>query len=1177
MIKDRRYKRIEVLLWAILILVIPLCSAFTGCNLGQAKDPQESVKALQCNGAKGAPAACGDYSASDEHLFAQFDRIIKLICLLAPDDVTGCKAVNSSGGGKAPLVQAQTVSSDCPAINFVQAPSQMTLAIDTPDKLVLTVPMYRQTDGSFTGVGFSIPAGSTNASGTMIGSGSRLQANLGSCSGIAPWTPAPHPNLLGDLPGIMARDSVVANLGGSAPYAALKIVSGGLNVVLDNQTTLGNSSTVYTTDASKSPFYIVVADLNGDGKRDVGVVNYGSPGTVSVLLGNGNGTLQTATNYTVGNYPTSMTAFDFNKDGRADLAVVNKGDNTVTILMANANGSMTKVNTYNLPGSAPQSNYGIAAADFDGDGMGDAIAYNDRGLALLHGNGDGSFQVKTGLAGYTPTYKPTFLVPGDFNKDNKTDLASLNTDGTVSILLNAGDGSFPTQNRYVAGTPYTTGLFQSGMFAMDFNDDGNLDLVLADGHPDALYPTPQFVTVLFGKGDGTILAAPTAYEVGNGATGMVMGDFNGDGLRDLVVSSPSSLAAQTGIWMLFGKSGGGFRTPAELPRTTGGYAAYVTSADLNGDGKPDLITIDTTNNVYTRINKGDGTFQAPTSYPAGTNAAFVTAGDVNGDGVPDILVAFGRPTAVNTSPPASPLLLVSKAAGGYNAAIAVTTGPNTLTALLSDVNGDGKLDLIAANAGYPNFDTNGVNPGYLSVSLGNGNGTFQTATKYNVGLYPSSVTLADVNGDGRADLIAGTTTTTASSIGVLFGNGNGTFQNPTLLKTYAWTGSVVVADLDGDQKPDLIVDHLSGDSPLGIMRGNGDGTFQPEYILPAGDTPVAVIAADFSGSGKPDLAVLDQAYQGTGSVAAFHNISGGSTATGGGTSTPVSAGPGAGTAASQSFTFTFNDPNGWQDLDVVNILINNFLDGRNSCYLAYSRSAGVLYLVPDAGGGLLPGITLGGSSSTSNGQCTVNSAGSSAAGNGDTLTLVLNMSFTGNFAGNKVIYLAARDLHGKNSGWQALGTWGVPVLPTSGPTVGGVSPARTTGSGAVTYTFSFNDSNGVADLGVVNILINDALNGNGACYLAYVRSANQLYLVNDTGTALMAPITLNGGGTLGNSQCFVSASGSLAGTSGNTLNLTLNVTFASTFAGNRIIYAAARSNGDLLNSGWQAVGSRTIQ
>jgi len=290
---------------------------------------------------------------------------------------------------------------------------------------------------------------------------------------------------------------------------------------------------------------------------------------------------------------------------------------------------------------------------------------------------------------------------------------------------------------------------------------------------------------------------------------------------------------------------------------------------------------------------------------------------------------------------------------------------------------------------------------------------------------------------------------------------------------------------------------------------------------------------------------------------------------------PVGVSPGAGSGFSQTMAFTFTDPRGWQDLDVVNVLINNFLDGHSACYLAYSRSAGVLYLVPDGGGGLLPALTLGGSGITGNSQCTVSGAASYAAGSGDTFTLTLSLSFRAAFAGDKVVYLAARDLEGGNSGWQALGTWSIPGASPTGPAVGGVAPARSSGSGG-TFTFTFTDTNGWQDLGVVNVLINDTLNGNQACYLAYSRAFNTLYLVNDTGTALLLGLTLNGAGSVNNSQCTVTGAGSLASGSGNTLTLTLNMSFLSAFAGNRVIYAAARSNGDAFNSGWQAVGSRTV-
>ena len=137
--------------------------------------------------------------------------------------------------------------------------------------------------------------------------------------------------------------------------------------------------------------------------------------------------------------------------------------------------------------------------------------------------------------------------------------------------------------------------------------------------------------------------------------------------------------------------------------------------------------------------------------------------------------------------------------------------------------------------------------------------------------------------------------------------------------------------------------------------------------------------------------------------------------------------PARGSGASQTFTFTFTDTKGYQDLGVLDILINNFLDGRQACYLAYSRPAGVLYLVNDAGTALSSGLPLNGTGAVSNSQCSVSSVGSSAAGSGNTMTLVLNLSFTGAFEGNRVIYMAARDAtDANNSDWQSLGSWTVP-------------------------------------------------------------------------------------------------------------------------------------------------------
>lgn len=285
--------------------------------------------------------------------------------------------------------------------------------------------------------------------------------------------------------------------------------------------------------------------------------------------------------------------------------------------------------------------------------------------------------------------------------------------------------------------------------------------------------------------------------------------------------------------------------------------------------------------------------------------------------------------------------------------------------------------------------------------------------------------------------------------------------------------------------------------------------------------------------------------------------------------------PAGGSGGSQVMTFTFTDSNGSTDLNVANVLINTGLDGSNSCYLAYVRPANTLYLMNDAGTELLPGIALTGGGSIANSRCSVAGAGSSATVSGSTLTLVLNLSFSAAHAGNRVVYAAARDMAGGNSGWRAVGVWQVPGAPATGTTVGSPLPNALSGTtGTVSATFS--DVNGFADLNVVNLLINTGLDGGGACYFAYVRSANAIYLVTDAGDGLLPAVTPGTGGMAANSQCSVLGSGSSVSTSGNSLSLSLNLSMSTpAFRGARIVYAAAR---DLAgnNSGWQAIGTWNV-
>jgi Putative binding domain, N-terminal len=287
------------------------------------------------------------------------------------------------------------------------------------------------------------------------------------------------------------------------------------------------------------------------------------------------------------------------------------------------------------------------------------------------------------------------------------------------------------------------------------------------------------------------------------------------------------------------------------------------------------------------------------------------------------------------------------------------------------------------------------------------------------------------------------------------------------------------------------------------------------------------------------------------------------------------ASPTNGSGLSQTFVFTFTDGKGVADISVANVLINTYLDGRNACYIAYSEPGKILYLVSDAGTSLLPAITLGGSGSTSNSQCTIESNGSSATTSGNTLTLTLNIAFSSNFAGDHVFYTAQQDIVTSNSGWQAVVAWGVPRATSQSPAPVSVTPGSGSGLSQM-FTATFTDANGTSDFGVINLLVNQALDGANACYLAYSQPANALFLVNDTGSQLSPALTPGGQGSIQNSQCTLNGPTSSVTRSGDTLTLNLDMSFSSGFGGTRIIYLAAGTVAGA-NSGWAPLGTWLVQ
>jgi len=306
----------------------------------------------------------------------------------------------------------------------------------------------------------------------------------------------------------------------------------------------------------------------------------------------------------------------------------------------------------------------------------------------------------------------------------------------------------------------------------------------------------NYLPVLVGSGDGTF-QAPPSYAAGGGPQSVALADFNGDGVADIVTANATS----NDVSVLLGS--GGSKFPATIASGVGPGASSLPPspvdlavADFNADGKPDVAVADEqSNDVSILIGKGDGSFQAGVHYLVGVD-------------------------------------------------------PNSLVA--ADFNGDGKLNLAVLNSGSfaADFTDSGV-----SILLGNGNGTFQTAKNYRARLNPTAMAVGDVNGDGKLNVIIATQAPDFSYIVLVLLAGDGGFRTPATQPTDYGARAISIADLKLDGKPDLVVAHCCGTTDMIYFLGNGDGTFQPEVHFPGGDSSTAVVVADLSHDGRPDAVI----------------------------------------------------------------------------------------------------------------------------------------------------------------------------------------------------------------------------------------------------------------------------------------------------------------------------------
>lgn len=277
--------------------------------------------------------------------------------------------------------------------------------------------------------------------------------------------------------------------------------------------------------------------------------------------------------------------------------------------------------------------------------------------------------------------------------------------------------------------------------------------------------------------------------------------------------------------------------------------------------------------------------------------------------------------------------------------------------------------------------------------------------------------------------------------------------------------------------------------------------------------------------------------------------------------------------SSVTLTARFADPDGVSDLGVVNILVNKYLDGVGACYLAYDAQSNWLHVVGDTGAGL-QGAAPGSSTQLTNSQCSIAAADVVANRFGQMLELEISLVLRPGFAGSQVVYLAARDIHGGNSGWQPSGVI-VRDESNPGPAVVAMTPAEAEGA-AETLTVAYRLSGG-GSLSPNQILVNRDLDGRNACYVGYDNLYHNLFLVADDGDSLLPAVhpaydDVPGAGVAENSQCVIDGALSSAVNIGEHLYLSVHMRFKDGFDGKKIVYAASQTSAGL-NTGWQAVGT----
>ena len=584
----------------------------------------------------------------------------------------------------------------------------------------------------------------------------------------------------------------------------------------------------------EAPGEVVAADFDRNNTIDLAVTNE-TYSQVTLLPGNGDGSFgeAKAANLISGSGPRSLTAVDLTGDGILDLVTADAASGTLTFLVGR--GDLTFEDPVRSQGlGGPRQ---VRSADLNGDGAADLLVTElAAGLVSVWRNTGG---VPEKAAELVTGKSPAVMAIQDLNGDSQPDVVVANADAVyLSVFLNSGNFAFGNEIQVPLGKK------PNRVAAADFNLDGKMDLAAL------VYISEEegswgLAAVCFGDGSGGF-SAPVWYGTGGQGSGLAAADLNLDGAPDLAVSDlANALVAQ-----ISGRGDGTFESDLRLP--AGSTPRCAVAADFNRDKITDLAVgnLDS-RNITLLFGRADGSYEPSPVFLALAGQPRAMAGaDLDGDGLTDLVVAQLGVKNLSVF-----RCLGTGAFGPLPSPLATPADqqalPEPRSLALADLNGDTKLDIVTGNS----------RGDVLAFLPGDGTGKFGAPQIFEAANYPLGVQLRDINRDGRQDAVFISTRDPDSvndkaepRVVRIFGGTEAVFDTSTIQRYATGGGPVDLAlgSLTGNGVLDAVTVHPMADAVY-VLQGTADGRFIAGKKFLVGLRPAAVLLPDLNGDGKADI------------------------------------------------------------------------------------------------------------------------------------------------------------------------------------------------------------------------------------------------------------------------------------------------------------------------------------